>query len=136
MFTTVAQGLEADFTGRRLVVADHQRLKQIFIKLLTNAANFAPEGSIISLKCHRENHDFVFSIADNGSGIPQEILESVFERFESHGSRGGAGLGLSIVESFVSLHHGTVSIRSREGEGTEVTCRIPSAELPKVQAAE
>ena len=117
-------------------VADHQRLKQIFIKLLTNAANFAPEGSIISLKCHRENHDFVFSIADNGSGIPQEILESVFERFESHGSRGGAGLGLSIVESFVSLHHGTVSIRSREGEGTEVTCRIPSAELPKVQAAE
>ena len=116
--------------------ADHQRLKQIFIKLLTNAANFAPDGSTIGLKCHREGQDFVFSVTDTGAGIPQEILESVFNRFESHGSRGGAGLGLSIVESFVSLHHGTVSIRSREGEGTEVTCRIPSAELSQVVAAE
>ncbi len=52
------------------------------------------------------------------------------------GQRGGAGLGLSIVESFVSLHHGNVSIRSKEGEGTAVTCRIPSAEAPKVIAAE
>ncbi|MDQ0318247.1 signal transduction histidine kinase [Pararhizobium capsulatum DSM 1112] len=117
-------------------VADHQRLKQIFIKLLTNAANFAPDGSRIGLKCQREGLDFVFTVTDNGVGIPQEILETVFNRFESHGSRGGAGLGLSIVESFVSLHHGSVSIRSREGEGTEVTCRIPSAELPKVAAAE
>ncbi|WP_425348616.1 ATP-binding protein [Pararhizobium arenae] len=117
-------------------VADHQRLKQIFIKLLTNAANFAPDGSTIGLKCHREGTDFVFTVTDSGSGIPQEILETVFNRFESHGSRGGAGLGLSIVESFVSLHHGTVSIRSREGEGTEVTCRIPSNEMPKVAAAE
>jgi signal transduction histidine kinase len=117
-------------------VADHQRLKQIFIKLLTNAANFAPDGSTIGLKCHREGTDFIFTVTDSGSGIPQEILETVFNRFESHGSRGGAGLGLSIVESFVSLHHGTVSIRSREGEGTEVTCRIPSNEMPKVAAAE
>ncbi len=119
-----------------LFVADHQRLKQILIKLLTNAANFAPDGSTIGLKCRREGSDFVFSVTDSGAGIPQDILDTVFNRFESHGQHGGAGLGLSIVESFVSLHHGTVSIRSREGEGTEVTCRIPSGELPKFQAAE
>ncbi len=119
-----------------LFVADHQRLKQILIKLLTNAANFAPDGSTIRLKCRREGSDFVFSVTDNGAGIPQDILDTVFNRFESHGQHGGAGLGLSIVESFVSLHHGTVEIRSREGEGTEVTCRIPSGELPKFQAAE
>lgn len=119
-----------------LFVADHQRLKQILIKLLTNAANFAPDGSTIGLKCRRDGSDFVFSVTDNGAGIPQDILDTVFNRFESHGQHGGAGLGLSIVESFVSLHHGTVSIRSREGEGTEVTCRIPSGELPKFQAAE
>ncbi len=119
-----------------LFVADHQRLKQILIKLLTNAANFAPDGSTIGLKCRRDGSDFVFSVTDSGAGIPQDILDTVFNRFESHGQHGGAGLGLSIVESFVSLHHGTVSIRSREGEGTEVTCRIPSGELPKFQAAE
>ena len=119
-----------------LFVADHQRLKQILIKLLTNAANFAPDGSTISLRCRREGNDFVFSVSDNGPGIPQDILDTVFNRFESHGQHGGAGLGLSIVESFVSLHHGTVSIRSHEGDGTEVTCRIPSGDLPKAEAAE
>jgi signal transduction histidine kinase/PAS domain-containing protein len=117
-------------------VADHQRLKQILIKLLTNAANFAPDGSTVSLKCRRDASDFVFSVTDNGAGIPQDVLDTVFKRFESHGQHGGAGLGLSIVESFVSLHHGTVSIRSREGEGTEVTCRIPSGDLPQIAAAE
>ena len=97
-------------------VADHQRLKQILIKLLTNAANFAPDGSTISLKCRARRHDFVFSVTDNGAGIPQDILDTVFNRFESQGRQArGAGLGLSIVESFVSLHHGTVSIDSRDG---------------------
>lgn len=131
----VALAIDApDNLGR--IVADQQRLKQIFIKLLTNAANFAPDGSVIDLKCRREGSDFVFSVSDTGPGIPQDVLNTVFNRFESYGQRGGAGLGLSIVESFVSLHHGTVSIRSKEGEGTEVTCRIPSAEMPKIIAAE
>ncbi|WP_043624331.1 PAS domain-containing sensor histidine kinase [Ensifer sp. ZNC0028] len=123
-----------DNLGR--MVADQQRLKQIFVKLLTNAANFAPDGSVIELACRREGSDFIFSVSDSGPGIPQDVLDTVFNRFESHGQRGGAGLGLSIVESFVSLHHGTVAIRSKEGEGTEVTCRIPSADVPSTVAAE
>jgi signal transduction histidine kinase len=121
------------------LVADQQRLKQILLKLLNNAANFAPEGSIVSLKCHREGSDFVFSVTDKGPGIPEEIISTVFNRFASNGKggkRSGAGLGLSIVESFVSLHHGQVSIDSRPGQGTTVTCRIPSATLPHSVAAE
>ncbi|MDX3928452.1 MAG: ATP-binding protein [Shinella sp.] len=118
------------------IIADQQRLKQIIIKLLANAANFAPEGGTIRLECWREATDLVFTVSDNGPGIPQEVLQTVFDRFESHGRHGGAGLGLSIVESFVSLHNGTVTIDSREGEGTTVTCRIPSAPLPAIVAAE
>ncbi|RAX43556.1 PAS domain-containing sensor histidine kinase [Rhizobium tropici] len=121
------------------IVADQQRLKQILLKLLTNAANFAPEGSTISLKCGREGMDFVFSVSDRGPGIPEELLHTVFNRFASGGKggkRSGAGLGLSIVESFVSLHEGEVSIESQAGKGTMVTCRIPSAELPHSVAAE
>ena len=118
------------------IVADHQRLKQILIKLLTNAANFAPEGSAIRLACWRDGSAFAFTVSDDGPGIPEDILKTVFNRFESHGRHGGAGLGLSIVESFVSLHNGTVSIDSREGSGTRVTCRIPSGTLPAVAAAE
>lgn len=118
------------------IVADYQRLKQILVKLLTNAANFAPEGSSVELKCWRDGQDLLFSVSDNGPGIPKDMLRTVFNRFESHGRRGGAGLGLSIVESFVSLHNGTVTIDSREGEGTRVTCRIPSGPMPAIVAAE
>ncbi len=115
------------------IVADHQRLKQIFVKLLNNAASFAPEGSSIQLKCWRDGNDFFFKVIDEGPGIPKDVIDKVFNRFEAHGNRSGAGLGLSIVESFVSLHHGEVSIDSVEGRGTEVTCRIPSATLPAEQ---
>lgn len=121
------------------LVADHQRLKQILIKLLTNAINFAPEGSSVTLSCQRSEGDFIFSVADKGPGIPEDMLKTVFDRFSTRGNGGrrtGAGLGLSIVESFVSLHHGTVSIDSRPGNGTTVTCRIPSATRPHSIAAE
>ncbi|PZM09807.1 PAS domain-containing sensor histidine kinase [Rhizobium tubonense] len=121
------------------VVADQQRLKQIVLKLLNNAANFAPEGSVISLTCHRDDTDFVFSVSDHGPGIPEDMVRAVFKRFASSGKggkRSGAGLGLSIVESFVSLHNGQVSIDSQPGKGTVVTCRIPTANLPSSVAAE
>ncbi len=121
------------------IVADHQRLKQILLKLLTNAVNFSPEGSAIRLTCQRSEGDFVFSVADQGPGIPEDMLKTVFDRFSTRGQGGrrtGAGLGLSIVESFVSLHQGTVTLDSRPGEGTVVTCRIPSHDQPQSIAAE
>ncbi|WP_425475351.1 ATP-binding protein [Shinella oryzae] len=118
------------------IVADQQRLKQILIKLLSNAANFAPEGSAIGLRCWREGADLVLTVTDRGPGIPQDLLTTVFNRFESHGRQGGPGLGLSIVESFVSLHHGTVTIDSQEGRGTKVAVRIPSASMTSFAAAE
>lgn len=120
------------------IVADPQRLKQILLKLLSNAANFSPEGAAIALECHREGTDFVFSVADRGPGISQEMIATVFDRFATgakSGKRGGAGLGLSIVDSFVSLHNGKVTIDSKPGRGTTVVCRIPSVNLPRAIAA-
>ena len=120
------------------ISADQQRLKQILLKLLTNAANFAPERSAITLRCLREADSFVFSVSDNGPGIPSDMLQSVFDRFETNtsgGKRNGTGLGLSIVESFVTLHHGSVSIESPPGGGTTVTCRIPAGEQARAIVA-
>nr|CAD6429497.1 alkaline phosphatase [Rhizobium sp. Q54] len=126
--------------GLGSIVADQQRLKQILLKLLTNAANFAPAGSAITLTCRRDDKDVIFSVSDNGPGIPQEMLGTVFHRFSSSprgGKRSGAGLGLSIVESFVTLHKGYVRIDSRPGGGTTVTCRIPTgATMHAIAAAE
>lgn len=122
-----------------VLYADHQRLKQIFIKLLANAANFAPDGSTIGLKCWREGHDFLFTVSDSGPGMTAEALARIFNRFESDGKGGrksGAGLGLAIVESFVKLHGGTISVDSAPGEGTRITCRIPSGQDLRMSAAE
>ena len=119
--------------------ADHQRLKQIFIKLLTNAANFAPDGSIIGLRCWRDGSDFLFSVSDSGPGMTEEMQNRIFARFESDargGRKSGAGLGLSIVESFVNLHHGTISLDSSPGLGTRITCRIPAGEEAQMSAAQ
>ena len=121
------------------IVADPQRLKQILLKLLSNAANFSPEGTSISLECHREGTDFVFSVSDSGPGISPDMIATVFDRFATgakSGKRGGAGLGLSIVDSFVSLHNGEVTIDSAPGKGTTVVCRIPSVDVPHSAAAE
>lgn len=120
------------------IIADPQRLKQILVKLLSNAANFSPEGAAISLRCDREGTDFVFSVSDRGPGISQAMISNVFDRFATgakSGKRGGAGLGLSIVDSFVNLHNGQVTIDSQPGKGTTVVCRIPSADLPSSIAA-
>jgi signal transduction histidine kinase len=114
------------------IQADHQRLKQIFLKLLANAANFAPDGTAVGLKCWREGTDFLFTVSDSGPGMAPETIARIFDRFQSDGKGGrksGAGLGLSIVESFVNLHHGSITVDSAPGLGTRVTCRIPAGNV-------
>ena len=120
------------------MLGDQQRLKQILFKLLMNAANFAPEGSQVRLSCWREHNATLFAIADQGPGIPEENRESVFSRFEANagGRRRGAGLGLSIVESFVGLHNGTVEIGTTPGGGATIFCRFPADAAPQRDAAE
>jgi signal transduction histidine kinase len=108
--------------------ADDRRLRQILFNLLANAVGFSPPGSIITLAAERNPDAIVFTVTDDGPGIPPEVQDRVFNWFESHsqGSRHrGAGLGLSIVRSFVELHGGTVTLDSAVGQGTRVECRFP-----------
>jgi signal transduction histidine kinase len=110
--------------------ADEQRVRQVLFNLLTNAANFAPEGSTIRLAARALDGGIEFSVHDDGPGMPEEVLETVFKRFEPRPRRGrrrGAGLGLSIVKGFVELHGGSVEIETGEGKGTTVICRFPAA---------
>ncbi len=119
--------------------ADDHRVRQVLANLLSNAVNFAPEGSVISLKCNREENTVIFSVHDDGPGMPEDVLESVFRRFEPHrngGRQSGAGLGLAIVKSFVELHGGTVEIDTGVGDGTTVICRFPDEPKPFQAAAE
>lgn len=110
-------------------VADGRRLRQILFNLLANAVSFSPGGAVVTLAAERRHDEVTFSVTDSGPGIPPDMLERVFNWFETHplGSHHrGPGIGLSLVRSFVELHGGTVSIESVVGRGTTVTCRFPT----------
>ena len=94
-------------------IADERRVRQVLFNLLSNAVGFSPAGGTVTLAAERRADAVVFSVTDHGPGIPAEVQERVFDWFETHslGSRHrGAGLGLSLVRSFVELHGGTVTL--------------------------
>ncbi|MER9583453.1 ATP-binding protein [Mesorhizobium sp. M0276] len=115
---------------------DEIRVRQILYNLLSNAANYAPEASTIRLTCRNLADGVEFSVHDDGPGMPPDLLDSVFRRFEPRangGRRRGAGLGLSIVKSFVELHGGSVRIETGKDKGTTVICTFP--DMPGIRAA-
>ncbi|HJY19541.1 MAG TPA: PAS-domain containing protein, partial [Xanthobacteraceae bacterium] len=120
-------------------VADKLRLRQILFNLLANAVSFSPGGATVTLSAARTAGTVVFSVNDQGPGIPPDVLEKVFDWFETHplGSQHrGPGIGLSLVRSFVELHGGSVTIISAVGQGTTVTCTFPLSETATLTAAE
>ena len=109
-------------------VADERRVRQILFNLLANAIGFSPPGSTVALVAERHPDAIIFSVTDTGPGISPDMKDRVFDWFETdpHGSEHrGAGLGLSIVRSFVELHGGSVTLDSTMGRGTTVTCAFP-----------
>jgi signal transduction histidine kinase len=110
-------------------VADGKRIRQILLNLLSNAIGFSFPGQTIDLAALRRDDEVEFKVSDRGRGIPPEVIDHIFDRFETRtaGSRHrGVGLGLSIVRSFVELHGGRILIDSTPGEGTAVTCIFPA----------
>jgi signal transduction histidine kinase len=119
-------------------IADERRVRQILFNLLANAVSFSPPGGTVTLVAERRLDALVFTVTDRGPGIPPDVLERVFDWFETHslGSQHrGTGIGLSLVRSFVELHGGTVQIASVVGEGTTVTCTFPLGTAVKLTAA-
>jgi signal transduction histidine kinase len=120
-------------------IADERRVRQILFNLLSNAIGFSPPGETVVLAVARDPGTVTFTVRDHGPGISSEIKDKVFGWFETdaHGTRHrGAGLGLSIVRSFVELHHGAVHIDSVPGQGTAVVCIFPLASEAAQDAAE
>jgi len=112
------------------IVADKRAVKQILINLLSNAIKFTDRGGRIKVSAAAEGTMIAITVEDNGIGIGEEDLPRVGSPFfQARGSydrrHDGTGLGLSIVKGLVELHGGEIAIRSRIGEGTRVTVRLP-----------
>jgi PAS domain S-box-containing protein len=117
--------------GDIVVDGDADRLLQVFVNLLNNAAKYTPPGGRVWVHLTTEGHEAVAHIRDTGVGIPTDMLPRIFELFtqverSKPYAQGGLGIGLSLVKNFVSLHGGTVQVRSDgEGKGAEFSVRLP-----------
>ena len=119
-------------------VADEKRVRQVLFNLLANAVSFSPPHGVITLAAERRSDAVLFAVTDRGPGIPADVQDRVFEWFETNslGSHHrGAGLGLSLVRSFVELHGGSVTLDSDIGRGTTVTCIFPLGKSAERTAA-
>lgn len=109
---------------KTFVFCDAPRIEQVLENLLVNAMKYSDEGKTVSLYCDEVDDKIQITIKDRGFGIPEEDLGRVFERFyrvDKARSReaGGSGLGLSIVKHIIDKHNETITVKSKEGEGTE-----------------
>jgi PAS domain S-box-containing protein len=121
---------------------DEEKLVRVLVNLLSNAVKFSPEGSTISVSCICENNFAHFKVADQGRGIPADVLPSLFQPFQqvaaADGHRGkGSGLGLVICKRIVEQHGGEIGVVSEPGKGSCFWFRVPiQKSLPKHEKVE
>jgi signal transduction histidine kinase len=122
--------------GLPLMDADPERLQQVLGNLLANALRYAPQSGAaqpaVDLRAARNGEDIVFTVSDNGPGLPPEALAHVFDRFwradrDRNRQSGGSGLGLAICRAIVLAHGGQIAAESEPGAGTLFHFTIPTA---------
>ena len=113
------------------ILADTDKLQQVFDNLLSNAVKYSPQPGLIQLQSERIDSFFQLTIRDQGIGMSAEEVERVFDKFyrvdSSNTSVGGLGLGMSIVQQIIQGHQGSIQVDSAPGQGTSVTLQLPLA---------
>jgi signal transduction histidine kinase/integral membrane sensor domain MASE1 len=119
------------------VDGDPTRLEQVVTNLLTNAVKYTPPGGHVRVSTGLEDGHAVLRVADDGIGIPAELLPQIFDPFFQASSdldrrKGGLGIGLTLVRRLVELHGGTVEAASAgQGHGAEFSVRLPAIPAPE-----
>ena len=116
------------------VKADANLIVQVIVNLIDNAVKYSEENTPISVCVSREDTVAVVSVADHGTGIPQDEKEKVFDMFYTGGSRSSdsrrsLGLGLALCRSIINAHGGSISISDNTPEGTVVHFQLPIGEV-------
>lgn len=118
------------FQEKVMVCADRDRLLQVMSNFLSNAAKFSNPGDTVHVFLQCCEGKVCYSVADKGTGIPEEFREKVFQKFTQADSsdtrhKGGTGLGLSISKGIVERHGGQIGFKSNEGPGTTFFFKLP-----------
>ncbi|MEI7554652.1 PAS domain S-box protein [Candidatus Chlorohelix sp.] len=112
----------------QLIKADEKLLRQVVSNLVTNAIKYSKSGSIVYIELVYKSDKVIFTVRDEGIGIPPEGLKHLYEVFyraPNVGSIQGTGLGLAIVKRCLDLHNGTIDIMSEQGKSTTCIATIP-----------
>ena len=114
-----------------MVYADANLLRRVFQNLIANAIKYTPRGEVIIGATEFEPEGAVECwVNDNGTGIPDELIDKVFDKGESDPENaGGMGLGLAIVKTFIEAHGGKVSVESKEGVGSTFRFSLPTKQI-------
>ena len=93
---------------------------------MSNAFKYTGDGESVSVKLYKENKNVVLQVIDTGAGIPEDKQQKIFERFyQIENGHEGSGIGLSLVQRLVELHHGQITLVSEVGEGSTFSIYIP-----------
>ena len=127
--------LSVDFPGApALVTGDPERLEQVFVNLLSNAAKFTGRGGV-SVRLREESGTVRVEVEDTGPGIAAADLGRIFDKFERVGEHEeGSGLGLPIARDIIELHHGHLWAESEPGQGSRFIVALPAAGSAPAQA--
>lgn len=111
---------------------DIERINRVLVNLLNNAIKFSPNNSTITTSCKKVGDTLQFEVSDQGAGIPEDKVDSVFEKFKqvgtgSEGEKKGSGLGLAICKSMIEAHGGKIGVRSVLGQGSTFWFTLPIA---------
>ena len=141
-FEALANGRSRVVTSlpeRAIVRADEDGLRQILLNLLDNAAKYGPDGQEIRVGVEADSHRVVFSVEDQGSGIPAGERKRIWSRFyrmsrDRESSVAGTGIGLAVVRDLVRLHGGRAWVEDGERGGALFRIELPAASDPEVTA--
>jgi two-component system, sensor histidine kinase and response regulator len=109
-------------------VYDHDLIRRVLMNLINNALHFIPPDGEIRIGVSRDNRQILVKVADNGSGIPPEYHQKIFEKFgqvEKKGARYGTGLGLAFCKLAVEAHGGVIGVESNIGQGSTFWFTLP-----------
>jgi len=112
------------------VRADPGRLEQVFLNLLANAMDHAPDSKTIEVTVKQSDGHAEVAVRDHGPGVSAEGIRTMFDAYTrlGHPHRAGLGLGLYVAREIVTAHEGEIEARSRVGKGTVLTVRLPVAD--------
>lgn len=139
----IADGVEVSipsFEPHVFVLADHQRLRQILLNLISNAIKYNHRGGGVWLSWTKENETITIAVRDDGPGIALALQDRLFEPFDRLGVEAsgveGTGIGLTVTRSLAQLMRGDVLVSSDVGRGATFSVALPATEEPRLEMSE